>query len=85
MAKTRIPLNKEWEAQRRRDRLLQSHVAELGLDVRTANTLEEHGVFFISDLVRHREEDLLQFKNLGGATLDRLRIALLRNGLAFKT
>ncbi len=85
MAKTRIPLDKEWEAKQRRDRLLQQHITELGLDVRTANTLEEHGVFFISDLVQHREEDLLKFKNLGGATLDQLRIALLQNGLSFKT
>jgi hypothetical protein len=44
MARTRIPLDLNWLAEQRRLKVLASAVAELDLDLRTVNGLEEAGV-----------------------------------------
>lgn len=82
MAKSRIPLNQLEVLAERRRQLLEQAVAELDLDVRIVNSLEdEAGVVMVSDLVALTEEDLYGIRNLGPASIARLRAVLQEAGL----
>ena len=76
MARTRIPLP-SWEKRgdSQNDRL-QMSTAEIGLDVRTVNCLEEHGVLTVEQLLQCSPQRLLSFPNFGQKTLDRVYDAL---------
>lgn len=84
MAKTRIPIDVDWENQRRRDALLECSVAELGLDVRTLNALEDHGILFVKQLVNCESKDLEQIPNFGPKTLNRIQKLLTQHGLGLR-
>ena len=47
MARTRIRLDQEWETDQKRLKVLASAVAELELDLRTVNGLEEVGILYV--------------------------------------
>ena len=81
MGTTRIPLSTA--ASQRTDRLarLEMSTAELGLNVRTTNCLEERGIFTVRDLLRSTREELLSISNFGEKTLDEVYQAL--EGIGF--
>ena len=51
MAVTRIPLSPVQEKARLMKERLNLSIAEIGLQVRTTNCLEEHGIFSVEDLL----------------------------------
>jgi DNA-directed RNA polymerase subunit alpha len=69
---TRIPLNKSDELARQMKRNLALSTAQLGLDVRTANALEQQGVFTVEDLLAWTPERLLEIPNFGEKTLKQI-------------
>lgn len=76
MARTRIPLcAAETAAKTMKERLAMS-TAEIGLNVRTTNCLEEKGVFTVEDLLHCSREDLLSISNFGEKTLEEVYQAL---------
>lgn len=82
MAKSRIPLIAAEVLAERRRQLLEGAVAELDLDVRIVNSLEEEaGVVMVSDLVALTEEDLYGIRNLGPSSIAKLRAVLQEVGL----
>ncbi|MEM7784625.1 MAG: DNA-directed RNA polymerase subunit alpha C-terminal domain-containing protein [Planctomycetota bacterium] len=70
MARTRIPLSAEEEAQRNLREKLDLSTAEIGLTVRTTNCLEEKGIFNVRDLLNTTRADLLSISNFGEKTLE---------------
>ena len=84
MAKTRVPLNQEWELERKREKLLASAVAELPLDVRTVNGLEESGVLYVHELVKLTRVELNKIPNFGAKSVERIIHVLDQNGLAIR-
>lgn len=73
---TRIPLS--YAGLQKQDRLtnLEMSTAELGLNVRTTNCLEERGIFTVRDLLRSTRQDLLSISNFGEKTLEEVYKAL---------
>lgn len=78
---TKIPLSTA--ASQKQDRLanLDMSTAELGLNVRTTNCLEERGIFTVRDLLRSTRQDLLSISNFGEKTLEEVYLAL--EGIGF--
>ena len=73
---TRIPLISADEQNRSLTERLEMSTAEIGLSVRTTNSLEERGIFTVQDLLNCTREDLLSISNFGEKTLDEVYLAL---------
>ncbi len=76
MGSTRIPLSAAASQQEDRLANLEMSTAELGLNVRTTNCLEERGIFTVRDLLRSTRQDLLSISNFGEKTLEEVYQAL---------
>lgn len=81
MGTTRIPLSASASQQEDRLANLEMSTAELGLNVRTTNCLEERGIFTVRDLLRSTRQDLLSISNFGEKTLEEVYQAL--EGIGF--
>jgi DNA-directed RNA polymerase subunit alpha len=79
---TRVPLNRAFELEEQRKRLLITAIAELGLDVRTTNGLEAIGVLYVNELVLLTRDDLMSIPNFGKKSVDRIVNLLAENGLS---
>lgn len=77
---TRIPISKADEQARLMRERLDLSTAEIGLQVRTTNCLEEKGIFTVRDLLNSRPETLLTIANFGEKTLEEVYQALERLG-----
>jgi DNA-directed RNA polymerase subunit alpha len=77
---TRIPLSRADEEARLRQDRLELSIAEIDLQVRTTNCLEEKGIFTVRDLLNSRPETLLSISNFGEKTLEEVYQALARLG-----
>ncbi len=77
---TRIPISKADEQARLMRERLDLSTAEIGLQVRTTNCLEEKGIFTVRDLLNSRPEVLLTIANFGEKTLEEVYQALERLG-----
>jgi len=64
-------------------KLLKQPVDSLELSVRSANCLKEASIRTVSDLVRHTEDELLNFKNFGRKSYVELSEKLESKGLEF--
>lgn len=51
-------------------RRLNLHLSEIGLSVRTTNTLENEGILTVGQLLQCTRDELLSIANVGGKTLD---------------
>jgi DNA-directed RNA polymerase alpha subunit len=74
--RTRTPSDPEWkkffseeDEDRQREEVLNTSLADTGLSVRTTNTLEGEGIFFVRDLAKQDRETLLGIGNVGESTL----------------
>ena len=81
MARTRVPLSAEVEAQRSLQSRLEMSTAEIGLSVRTTNCLEDRGIFTVRELLNCTREDLLNISNFGDKTLEEVYQSL--EGIGF--
>ncbi len=75
---TWTPAEREAAEQRKR---LKTPVAEMALQVRVINTLEEHGVILAEDLMTQTYESLMAMTNLGDKTLGEVKESLKVLGL----
>jgi DNA-directed RNA polymerase alpha subunit len=66
----------------RREKLLETPIADLDLPVRVVNTLEEHGVLLFRDLVTRTWDQLMAMRNFGEKTLNDVRRLAADTGLA---
>lgn len=57
----------------------------LELSVRGYNCLKREGIKTVDDLVMKTEADILDIRNIGGGTLDQIKLLLTRRGLALKS
>ena len=83
-ARTRIPLNQGWVTEQKRIQALTSAVAELDLDLRTVNGLEEIGVLYVSELVELTRSELNKIPNFGDKSVERIIHTLHKNGLGIR-
>src|SRR2546428_13293178 len=58
-------------------------IDDVGLCVRSANSLKTSTIRTLADLVQYREEDLLKVKNVGEKALGEIAELLRREGLNF--
>ena len=84
MAKTRIPVDKNWLAEEKRTQMLSLAVAELALDLRTINGLEDIGVIYVSQLIQLSRSDLAGIQNFGDKSVDRIVCVLGECGLSIR-
>lgn len=77
---TRVPLRPEVIAHEELQRKLKLSTAEIGLQLRTTNCLEEQGIFTVRDLLNSSRERLLSISNFGEKTLNEVYDALERIG-----
>jgi DNA-directed RNA polymerase subunit alpha len=77
---TRIPLSRADEEARLRQDRLELSIAEIDLQVRTTNCLEEKGIFTVRDLLNSKPETLLSISNFGEKTLEEVYQALEKLG-----
>ncbi len=84
MARTRIPLDRNWEIQQEREKLLQEPIASLELGVRTINALEEDGILYVHELVDRTRKSLLRITNFGETTVVQVEKVLNGHGLTLK-
>ena len=78
------PPKKEWdESQQHIRSLLKSNLADYYISVRLLNCLRDSNINTIGDLVKHRESELIKFRNLGELSLVRLRRIIEPLGLFF--
>jgi DNA-directed RNA polymerase subunit alpha len=77
---TRIPLNKAYIREMEQEKKLDMSTIELGLNVRTTNCLDEHGISTVRDLLDCNREELLSISNFGEKTLEEVYKALERQG-----
>ncbi len=77
---TRIPLSRADEEARMRQERLDLSIAEIDLQVRTTNCLEEKGILTVRDLLNSNPETLLSISNFGEKTLEEVYLALDRLG-----
>src|SRR5437773_552103 len=63
--------------------LLNRSIDEVGLSVRSVNSLKNSNIRTLSDLVQYREDDLLKVKNVGEKALAEIAELLRREGLNF--
>ena len=61
---------------------LQRPVDNLGLTVRSANCLKAEGIYYIGDLIRYGENDLLYIPNFGRKALKEIKEMLAEQGLS---
>jgi DNA-directed RNA polymerase subunit alpha len=66
----------------KRNRLLETPVADFELSVRARNCLKKMRIQTLGDLLRLREEELLSYKNFGETSLNEIRALLSRWGLS---
>lgn len=84
MAKTRIPVNENWLVEEKRTQMLSLAVAELALDLRTINGLEDIGVIYVRQLVELSRSDLAGIQNFGEKSVDRIVCVLAECGLSIR-
>jgi DNA-directed RNA polymerase subunit alpha len=77
---TRIPMSQADEQARQLREKLDLSTAEIGLQVRTTNCLEEKGIFTVRELLQANPETLLSIANFGEKTLEEVYQALERIG-----
>lgn len=77
---TRIPLSRADEEARLRQQRLELSIAEIDLQVRTTNCLEEKGIFTVRDLLNSDPTTLLSISNFGEKTLEEVYLALEKLG-----
>ncbi len=77
---TRIPMSRADEQARELKEKLDLSTAEIGLQVRTTNCLEERGIFNVRQLLEANPETLLSIANFGEKTLEEVYQALERIG-----
>jgi len=77
---TRIPISQADEHARRMKERLELSTAEIGLQVRTTNCLEEKGIFTVRDLLNSTPDTLLSIANFGEKTLEEVYLALEKIG-----
>ncbi len=77
---TRIPMSRADEDARELKEKLELSTAEIGLQVRTTNCLEEKGIFTVRELLNASPETLLSIANFGEKTLEEVYQALERIG-----
>ncbi|MBQ3351064.1 MAG: DNA-directed RNA polymerase subunit alpha [Thermoguttaceae bacterium] len=82
---TRVPLRPEIVAHEELQRKLKLSTAEIGLQLRTTNCLEEQGIFTVRDLLQSSRERLLSISNFGEKTLNEVYDALERIGFYRKS
>src|SRR4029077_16366528 len=63
--------------------LLARSIDDVGLSVRSVNSLKNSNIRTLGDLVQYREEDLLKVKNVGEKALGEIAELLRREGLNF--
>jgi DNA-directed RNA polymerase subunit alpha len=63
--------------------LLSRTIDDVGLSVRSVNSLKNSNIRTLADLVQYREEDLLKVKNVGEKALGEIAELLRRQGLNF--
>jgi len=63
--------------------LLNRNIDDVGLSVRSVNSLKNSNIRTLADLVQYREEDLLKVKNVGEKALGEIAELLRREGLNF--
>ena len=63
--------------------LLNRSIDDVGLSVRSVNSLKNSSIRTLADLVQYREEDLLKVKNVGEKALGEIAELLRREGLNF--
>ena len=73
---TRVPLRPEIVAHEELQRKLKLITAEIGLQLRTTNCLEEQGIFTVQDLLNSDPSRLLSISNFGEKTLEEVYLAL---------
>jgi DNA-directed RNA polymerase alpha subunit len=83
-SKTRIPLDPAWKAEQKRMMALAGAVAELDLDLRTVNGLEEVGVLYVRELVQLTRKELNAIPNFGDKSVERIIRVLDEHGLAIR-
>jgi len=64
------------------NQLLRTPIAELNIPVRIVNTLENHGVILVGNLVEQSVEALMGMTNFGEKTLVEINAALRELGLS---
>ncbi|MFH1670726.1 MAG: DNA-directed RNA polymerase subunit alpha C-terminal domain-containing protein [Patescibacteria group bacterium] len=74
MAKQRVP--DDWQEK------VKMPIAELGMSVRTTNTLDERGIHTVNDLLQNTRDQLLSIPNFGEKGLKEVYKAL--DGIGFK-
>jgi DNA-directed RNA polymerase subunit alpha len=77
---TRIPISHADEQARQLQEKLDLSTAEIGLQVRTTNCLEEKGIFTVRQLLQANPETLLSIANFGEKTLEEVYQALEQVG-----
>lgn len=82
---TRVPLRPEIVAQEELQRKLKLSTAEIGLQLRTTNCLEDQGIFTVQDLLNSSRDRLLSISNFGEKTLNEVYDALERIGFYRKS
>jgi len=80
MRMTRVPLSRVDEDARLQEERLDLSIAEIDLQVRTTNCLEEKGILTVRDLLNSRPETLLTISNFGEKTLEEVYQALAKLG-----
>jgi len=63
--------------------VLERSIDDVGLSVRSVNSLKNSSIRTLGDLVQYREEDLLKVKNVGEKALGEIAELLRREGLNF--
>jgi len=77
---TRVPLSRVDEEARLQEERLDLSIAEIDLQVRTTNCLEEKGILTVRDLLNSKPETLLTISNFGEKTLEEVYQALSKLG-----
>lgn len=77
---TRVPISQADEQARILREHLDLSTAQIGLQVRTTNCLEEKGIFTVRDLLNSSPDTLLSIANFGEKTLEEVYIALEKIG-----
>ena len=75
-------MNKLDEGKEQVDPILLRPVDDLELTVRAANCLKAENIYYIGDLVRRTENDLLKTPNLGKKSLTEIKTVLSQRGLS---
>ncbi len=82
MVPAEVPGNGGAATSRLKDTLSRS-IDDVGLSVRSVNSLKNSNIRTLADLVQYKEEDLLKVKNVGEKALGEIAELLRREGLNF--